>query len=446
MKNTFNSILRKAFFLSAIFFLTLLFSCKKDGELSPNFDNGNLAINYVDTFSITTSVEREDSLRTDGLLLNMVGLYNDPIFGPVSSSIYTQVLLTGVDLSFGTITTLVDSAVLTLDYVGLHGNTATSMTVNVFELDDNLDKDIDYYSSNSSAYKPTSIASLNYTPNMIPDSFDIGFDTIRRKSHLRIKLDNTFGDAILGATPSQLSDDESFTNFMKGFYITTSETVNNTTLSQSDGSIAYFDMNSELSTLTLYYDDTSSYSFTINTSAEKYSYFAQNYTGTDVEAHLNNDNANKFDSLTYVSSMAGVKTKIELPTIQDLYKDGPVVINKAEIIFTVEQNSELPNDAIDETIYLVGIDVDGNQIILADNNSTIESDPAHFGGTYDSGTKSYTFNISRHLHQILTSTTPNYGMYLVSSSAKTEANRVVLGSGKKNGAYKARLEITYSKI
>jgi hypothetical protein len=445
MKKTFNYILRKVFFLSAIFFLTLLFSCKKDGELSPNFDNGNLAINYVDTFSVTTSVEREDSLRTDDLLLNMVGLYNDPIFGPVSSSIYTQVLLTGLDLDFNTSTLLVDSVVLTLDYVGLHGNTATSMTINVFELDDNLDKDIDYYSSNSSAYKPTSIASLNYTPNMIPDSFDIGFDTIRRKSHLRIKLDNTFGDAILGATPAQLNDDESFTNFMKGFYITTSETVNNTTLSQAEGSVAYFDMNSELSTLTLYYDDTSSYSFTINTSAEKYSHFAQNYTGKDVEAHLNND-ISKNINRTYVSSMAGVKTRIELPTIQDLYKDGPVVINKAEIVFTVEQNSELPNDAIDETLTLVGIDVDGNQIILADNNPFIESDPAHFGGTYESGTKSYTFNISRHLHQILTSTTPFYGMYLVSNGAKTEANRVVLGSGEKNGAYKTRLEITYSKI
>tara|TARA_B100000809_G_scaffold190766_2_gene189409 strand:+ start:5001 stop:6338 length:1338 start_codon:yes stop_codon:yes gene_type:complete len=445
MKQTFNSILRKAFFLSAIFFLTLLFSCKKDGELSPNFDNGNLAISYVDTFSVTTSVEKEDSLRTDDLLLNMLGIYNDPIFGPVSSSIYTQALLTGLDLDFNTSTLLVDSAVLTLDYVGFHGNPASQMTVNVFELDTDLDKNIDYYSSNYSAYKPMSIGSLNYAPNMIPDSVDIDFDTIRRKSHLRLKLNNTFGDAILGATPSQLSDDDSFTNFMKGFCITTSETVNNTTLSQSDGSIAYFDMNSELSTLTLYYDDTSSYSFTINTSSEKYSRFDQNYTGTDVEAHLNNDISKKINR-TYVSSMAGVKTRIELPTIQDLYKDGPVVINKAEIIFTVEQDSELPNDAIDETVYLVGIDVDGNQIILADNNSAIESDPAHFGGTYDSGNKSYTFNISRHLHQILNSTTPNYGMYLVSSSAKTEANRVVLGSGEKNGAYKTRLEITYSKI
>ena len=41
-KNIFNFLLRKALFLSAIFFLTLLFSCKKDGELVPDFDNGLL--------------------------------------------------------------------------------------------------------------------------------------------------------------------------------------------------------------------------------------------------------------------------------------------------------------------------------------------------------------------------------------------------------------------
>ena len=103
MKSKSTLIMQKAFFLSALLFLTLLFSCKKDGKLTPDFDNGNLAISYLDTFAITTSVEREDSLRTDALALNMIGIYNDPIFGYVSSSLYTQVLLTGVDLNFGDI-------------------------------------------------------------------------------------------------------------------------------------------------------------------------------------------------------------------------------------------------------------------------------------------------------------------------------------------------------
>ena len=72
--------MRKAILLSAIFFLVQLFSCKKDGELSPDFDSGNLSINFTDTFSLQTSVLEEDSLRTDLSIYHLLGLYNDPIF------------------------------------------------------------------------------------------------------------------------------------------------------------------------------------------------------------------------------------------------------------------------------------------------------------------------------------------------------------------------------
>ena len=203
-------------------------------------------------------------------------------------------------------------------------------------------------------------------------------------------------------------------------------------------------MNSELSTLTMYYDDTSSYSFSINSTTEKYAYFAQNYAATDVEKQLNND-ISKNTAVTYVSSMAGVKTKIELPTIKELGNGDPVLINKAELIFSVAVDKESLVDLVDETIYLVGIDAEGNQLILADDNPAIESDNTHFGGSYDSSTGTYTFNITRHIHQLLTTTETDHGMYLVSSGARTEANRVVLGSGEEN-TYKIRLEITYSKI
>jgi hypothetical protein len=444
MKSKSIFILRKAFFLSALFFLTLIYSCKKDGKLTPDFDKGNLEISYVDTFAIITGVEKEDSLRTDGLALNMIGLYHDPIFGQVSSSLYTQVLLTGVNLNFEATNTTVDSIVLTLAYAGLYGNSVSDMTLNVYELDTKLDFITDYYSNTITSYNTTPVGSFNFVPNII-DSVDIAFDTLKRAPHLRIKLNNTFGDKILNATADQLTDDANFSDFMKGLHIRSSETVDNSSLSSGDGSIAYFDMNAELSTLTMYYDDSVSYSFLISSSTEKYSQFAHNYAATDVEKHLNND-ASKISTRTYVSSMAGVKTKIELPTIRALAGGEPAVINKALIIFTMETGSNLPNDLVDETIYLVGIDADGNQIILADNNSSIEADNSHFGGSYDTETNEYAFNITRHIHQILTTTETDYGMYLVSRGAKTEANRVVLGSGESNATYKIRLEITYSKI
>ncbi len=439
MKITSYFLMRKAFLFSAILLLTVLFSCKKDGKLTPDFDNGNLSINFVDTFSITTSVLQEDSLRTDLSTSNLLGIYNDPIFGFVSSSIYSQVLLTGADLNFGTIHTI-DSVVLTLDYAGLYGDATSPMSINVYELTSPLDESTDYYSNNYTAHDPTALASLSFTPNLT-DSIDLDFDTITYKPHLRIKLNNTFGQKILDAdTLTQLNDNAGFTAFMNGLHITTTDSVTNSSLLAEQGAIAYFDMNSTMSTLTLYYNDTSTYDFTISSDAAKYSRFDQNYSGTDVEKHLNND-PNKDTNRIYVATMGRVRSKIELPTIKDLTNDGAVTINKAELIFTIEDLSEGTFDNALSTISLAGIDANGDAVFLTD----FFEGPDHYGGTYDETTKSYTFNISRHIHQLIYNTTTDYGLYLIGNSSSTSANRAVIGS-ESSPTNNIRLEITYSKI
>ena len=271
MKITSYSLLRKAIFLSAIFFLTFLFSCKKDGKLAPDFDNGNLSVSFVDTFSILTSIVQEDSLRTDLSTSNLLGIYNDPIFGPVSSSIYTQVLLTGVNVNFETTTTNVDSVVLTLDYNGLYGNPYFQASVNVYELDSKMDKDVDYYSNTIIPHKMNILGSSTFTPNLT-DSVNLNFNSTTLKPHLRIRLNDSFGDSLLAADDNgskQLADNATFTSFMKGLLITRpilSKQEFQNPPPPGTGSILSFDMNSSMSTLTIYYDDTSSYNFTINTS------------------------------------------------------------------------------------------------------------------------------------------------------------------------------------
>ncbi len=435
--------MRKAVFLSAIFFLGLLFSCKKDGELSPDFDNGNVSINFTDTFSIKTSLVREDSLQTYLSIYHLLGLYNDPFFGPTSSSIYTQILLTEANVDFGVGATL-DSIVLSLDYEQLYGDSSTPMSINVYELSSGLDNANGYYSSDYVSYNTTPIGNLTFTPNL-SDSVNLIFDSTTVKSHLRIKLNNTFGQSIIAADANgtnDLANNTSFTSFMKGLYITTVDSVGNTTLPAGAGSILSFDMNSSLSTITLYYNDTSSYNFTINTDAVKFSHFAHNYSGTDVEAHLNNALADT--TVTYVSTMAGVKTKLEIPNINKLSEEGNVVINKAEIVFTIAINSEGNIDAI-PMLSLTGINSSGEQFFLIDNFDGVQQ--YDNGGTIqqEGSYKTYTFDITRHVQQLVNSATVDYGMYLVAKNASITANRSVIGS-ENNLDSKIRLNITYSKL
>ena len=181
------------------------------------------------------------------------------------------------------------------------------------------------------------------------------------------------------------------------------------------------------------------YDFAINTSGVKYSRFAHNYSGTDIEAHLNNS-PTKDTTVSYVSAMAGVKTKVEIPYIRDLAKNGTVLINKAELIITVENGTEGNFDTPLGSISLVGINASGNDIFLPDFFEGLD----HYGGTYDATTKTYKFNIARHINDLVYHT-GNYGMYIVANGGTTTANRTVFGS-EHNSTAKIKLNITYSKI
>ncbi len=430
MNITSNFILRKALFLSAIFFLTFVFSCKKDGKLTPDFENSNLSINFTDTFSVNTMVVQEDSLRTDLSNTNLLGLYNDPIFGPASSSIYTQVLLTGVSVDFG-VAPVLDSIVLSLDYLGFYGD-GFPMTVEVYKLTDSLDPNTDYYSNSSVARESIPLASTTFTPNLGSD--------------LSITLDTALGNAILNNAP--YADNTALESVFKGLYITVKDSVTGAIIGKKRGSIAYFDLNSANSTVSLFYHynvlpkNSSKYDFSINSEGVKFSHFEHNYTGTDIEAHIN-ALPTKDTTVTYVSTMSGVKTKIEIPNIKDLVNDGTVSINKAELIFTLENGTEVNlGDAL-STLSLVGIDATGSAVFLPDFFEGEE----HYGGVLvDEGSfKTYTFNISRHIHQLVYNTTTDYGMYLIANGSTTIANRSVLGS-ENSPTFKIKLEITYSKL
>ena len=441
-RNNLKIFMRKVAILSAIFFLMGLFACKKDGKLTPDFDDGGLSLNSIDTCTIRTTLVKEDSLRTDLSIYNLLGLYNDPIFGPVSSSIYTQVTLTGVNVDLGSPTSTLDSIVLSLDYESLYGDTLTPMTLNVYELNSALSTSNYYYSNTRTSYNPTLLATKTFVPNL-SDSVYLLFDSLNKAPHIRLKLSNTFGQTIMNADAqgsNDMQDNSSFTSFMNGLLITTSDSAANTTLNPGEGSMLSLNMGSSLSTLTIYYNDTSKYDFTINSTGVTYCRYQQDYTGTDIEAHLNNL-PTKDTTVTYIATMARVKTKIDLPFITDLASVDGIIVNKAELQVTLENGTEGNFDEPLNSISLVGIDANGDDVFLPD----FFEGQDYFGGEYDETSKTYTFNIARHINDLITGNGGNYGMYLVSNGSSIYANRSVIGS-EKNTTAKIKLKITYSKI
>lgn len=435
---------RKALMLSVIFF-TALFSCKKDGELYPKFNAENLVVSFTDTLSITTKVLKDDSINTFNVSSNLLGVYNDSIFGLSSASFYSEITLSGANVNFGA-NPVIDSIVLSLKYKSagdFYGELFTPMDINVYELTQEI-SGTEYNSAQDINYNPTPIGNYNDTLYITtPVKVINNQDTTSYDPHLRIRLNDAVGQMLLneGKDNDFIEDNNALKSVFKGLYITPSTSVTTSTLQKGNGAIVYFDVNSSLSTVTLYYhndSDTTSYSFIMNSESKKFNRFDHNYAGTDVEKHLNNTSG--LDStVTYIQALGGVKTKLEIPHIKKLAAIENIIINKAEIILPLKDNSDATLQAV-QTLALTGINESGDAVFLIDNFEGID----YFGGKFDAKNNTYNFNIARHIQQLINNPEEDYGLYLIATGSAVSANRSVLNSAK-HPTSKIKLNITYSK-
>ncbi|MES2395113.1 MAG: hypothetical protein V4549_03885, partial [Bacteroidota bacterium] len=123
---------------------------------------------------------------------------------------------------------------------------------------------------------------------------------------------------------------------------------------------------------------------------------------------------------------------------------GAIAINKAELVIKVDVTSTYMLDtfAAPTKLVLFGINDDGTNYVLPDAN---EGDN-YFGGTYNSTTHEYRFNIARYIQQVLTGKIKNNGLHLLAGSGAINANRVVIGGGGSSSLYRMKLNIGYTKL
>jgi hypothetical protein len=409
---------RKNFFrlqISLVAGIVLISSCKDPDivglDVQPPGDQLNLI--YTDTATVRAYTIREDSLRTDEVSLYLIGSYTDSVFGRTDASIYTQVLLPSSNVNLGDSLAL-DSVVLTLAYDGYYADTFPQQVFHVYELDESMDIGAEYYSNKTFAVKPVELGSATITPAPNTD-VAVGGDTL--PPHIRIRLSQALGDTLLEwSKNSQLTNNINFLNLFKGLYIKADSIT-------SGGGIFYFNLLASQSKLTLYYssgaDDSLSFSFIFTTQSARMTHFQHDYSMSPVQQQLNDSTFG--DSLVYVQSMAGVRTKIRLPNLQNFISNGMIAVNKAELEITVTDNSD-NRLAVPDKLLVLGSDANGTALFLPDQfEGTL-----YYGGTYNSSTRKYKFNIARYIQNVLTGTQTDYGLYLAVSGGVIQANRVIL--------------------
>lgn len=422
--------------------VSLIYSCREPDiiglDVQPAGDKLNVV--YDDTTSLYAHSVKEDSIRADETSYNLLGYSDDPVFGKSTASFYAQLRLSYNNANFGD-SAHCDSIVLSLSYKTVYGDTNALQTVKVYRLAQNIYLDSTYYTNREFLTTGNVLGSKTFVPKP-KESIHLGTDTFKYPPQLRIKLSDQIGTELIGFSgQTQLSDNANFTNYFKGIYVTAAT-------ASGEGSIMSFDLLNSQSKVTLYYhnnQDTAKYYFVINENSARINHFNHSryqYADPYLRSEVSNDTA-KGDSILYIQSMAGLKVRITYPYIMDLVKSGKIAINNADLIVSIDENDYTADRYAPPTQLMLLEEKDGKIRFLQDQFEGT----TYFGGQYNSSKKQYSFNIARHLQQVVDGIKENLGLYLVvwTSNRPNTANRVIL-KGTKRQMGNLRLHITYTKL
>ena len=406
----------------------------------------------------------DEKQRTDEPAYNLLGTFNDPVFGKTTADFACQLRLTGYPDSLKLKDAQIDSLVLYLYYTEVYGDKVTPQKLKVYELASDLDVDQKYYQDVNlkSLAKGEVLAEKNYIPKFKPDTLtntdgSTKVDTVVQE--IAIKMDQKLIQKLMAADSLTWSDNDEFVKYFKGLYIEAGD-VNTGGAIMTINTVAQDNTVNRGSYLVMHFHtsktDSLHYSYAINkeTSA-RVSRFEHDYTQAKFAVNL--DKQVDQDSLIYLQTTGGLRSKILIPDLENWTKlipdynenSGNIAINQAELIFQVDilatdTAKYLPPEQL--VLSVIGKDTVDHVTEIEYLPSDVAFSSAYYGGTYNHTDKSYSFNIAKHMQEVIDKKKgkENMGFYLATAFRSASFRRVVLkGATSKTGI---KLEITYSII
>ena len=408
-------------------------------------------IRVVDTLSVNSTTVEADSVLTFAPNINnqlatyLFGDFQDPIFGRAKSSIYIQPRLARLLPNFEDST--LDSIILVLPYdtTGIYGDIDDEFGIEVFRLEEDMDRTRLYYSTQSFALQPEPIGELSFRPTT--DSISVyrysGGSADRISfPHLRVPLDMELGRELLSYDSTITSSDSAFLTNFKGIYI-------NPTVA-TPGMLA-FDILSSQGGIFLYYREGGStfrqFQVEFGQFTAKSLRYEHDYSGSLVSEFLGSS-LNDQDSLAFLQGMAGVNATIEFPTITTLPKD--IVVNKAELEIYV---AELPGSPLEvyppvDQVVVSAIN-DRGELFFIDDVALAGSElDALFGGllreTAAGQPSLYQMNITTHFQEMATGEQSPILFLSAIRKADRASRTAIYGAG--HPLYAPKLRITFSTL
>lgn len=463
----------KSGLLTLLVSLFILGGCKNPTGIGLNVDpNTDIKTILVDTSTVVTQLQKLDSIRSNFNPTSVLGYFKDPIFGTTTANMAVALTLPSSNFSFGKNPTL-DSAVLVLPFVKFYGDSLnTNYAVEVRQLNEEVFNQTSksYYNNKHWSVNSTVIGSANFSA-AYKDSITLqniiagAKDTVKKvPAQLRIKLDPNFVlNNIINLDSLKKVDNKTFNDYFKGLYISLNK--NNTS---NNGGLFTFNTNtSGAARLDLFYKttsttgtlDTISTSFNIDgASGYAASEISWDLSGTDVESALQNTSNN---NTLYFNGLSGTQVKLDFPYIQKIKSLGNnVAINRAELELKVVNGSDAPYAPLQQ-LKIFRWDIAHRPKFVPDENPSDARyiGAGYIGGYYNSVTKSYLFNLTGYIQDLMSGRTQNYGTFITTSSTSSPSGyggelsfdpftlgRAVTGGANNTTTYKARLKIYYTDL
>lgn len=380
--------------------------------------------------------------RTDEPAYNLLGTFNDALFGKTTADFACQFRIGAYPDH--TKSAQPDSLILYFLYKEVYGDLVTPQKLKIYELASDLSLDGKYYQDvNLKALaKSEVLAEKNYLPKFKLDSLSNAYGSTKKDpkdtviQELKIKLSASLLNKLWAADSLTMSDNDRFVKFFKGLYLEVGD------LNQGGNVMKIYTAAAGSQMLMHYHNseaDSLTYRFGINENAARVSRFAHDYSKTAFAANLDKNDVQ--DSLIYLQTTGGLRTKILIPNLGTWSDSTNFAINKAELVFQVDSTvTDLAKFIPSEQLVLTAVDKDGKEYFPSD----LAFSSLYYGGTYNSADKTYRFNIAKHMQEVIDKKKENYGFYLSTAFRSSSFRRVVLkGATSKTGI---KLDIAYSKI
>ncbi|MEM0994095.1 MAG: DUF4270 family protein [Bacteroidota bacterium] len=405
----------------------------------------------------------------------LCGRVNHPTFGVSEASIFSELALNLSKPITNVRNLTMDSIVLVLPYdtTAFYGDTTELVTIEVFEVLEQLEETETYFHNTPimTSEMPIGTHSFVPAPNVTYETVSYRnsrIDTLESRD-LRIPLSLDFGQRLIDQDTLTFENDTVFSQFLNGIKVR---------IKNTERTMLSFELTPEndgfRAGVYMYYDTLNTggvpieYVFPLiplsRFNAVKFTQFEHDYSDTPVLDNIGDTPAN--EELIYVQGMGGVNGKLVFPDLDQL---GDIVVNQAKLEVVVFNPSQADRERFPppEQILLFEQNAAGELELVSDFEVAARAvgNPAlAFGGnledaSLDSLQRAYTILFSNHFQEMIQGEATNELFIQVSPPASriftdtqtttkaSRANWAALGTEQhKDERFRAKFSLTYTRL